>query len=143
VTLVRPRIAPRSLCPSFWLPIAPSAELFVPQPAFKLAFSIVSPSGLLIIDGPTWKRHRKLAQSAFLPNSLRQVLTVTNQMMDKAIDKWGANLGAERELHAELSAFTLDVVAATSFSVDLNTFEDTTSHSTFLSLNCTSMIAQL
>jgi cytochrome P450 len=103
----------------------------VPQPGFKNPFSYISPSGLLIIEGQTWKRHRKLAQLAFLPNSLRHVLRVTNQMMDKAINKWGSNLGAERELHSELSAFTLDVVAATSFSVDLNSFEDVTSHSSY------------
>jgi hypothetical protein len=53
-------------------------------------------------------------------------------MMDKAVAKWSLNPSVPREVHSELSAFTLDVVADTAFSVDFKSFDDTTKHSSFL-----------
>lgn len=73
--------------------------------------------GLLTNEPPAWKRQRRLIQPAFHNDRIREYAAIMVQRTDDTVAGWRD--GEVRDLHADLMALTLRIVAETLFGVDL------------------------
>ena len=76
-------------------------------------------SGLLVLEGQDWMRHRRILQPAFNTQVLRETLNqVVPEKVNELIGYWKQGALDEREIDANshLSALTLDIIGPTAFS---------------------------
>jgi cytochrome P450 len=74
-------------------------------------------NGLLTSGGDYWKKQRKLAQPAFQPKNIHNYAEIMVRLTDKALKTWKD--GEERDIHLDMMAITLDIVAKTLFDADV------------------------
>ena len=74
-------------------------------------------SGLVVLEGPDWMRHRRILQPAFNTALLRETLTtVVPDKVNELISYWNTAAAREIDAHSHLSALTLDIIGPTAFS---------------------------
>jgi cytochrome P450 len=73
-------------------------------------------TGLLTAEGDLWKRQRKLAAPSFQP---RHLATYADAMVDATSSALGGWADGERDLHADFTAITLDIVLRTLFGASV------------------------
>jgi cytochrome P450 len=83
--------------------------------------------GLLLSEGETWRRHRRLAQPAFHAEALRSYAATMSEAARTTAESWGPR--RELDLHAEMMRLTLNIVARTLFGHDLGDDAAVISHS--------------
>lgn len=77
--------------------------------------------GLLTSEGDFWRAHRKLAQPAFQPASLRGFVRTMADATDDMLDRLGRLPdGATIDVHAEMMRVTLRIAGMTLFGADLD-----------------------
>lgn len=74
-------------------------------------------NGLLLSEGDTWRRNRRLAQPAFHASAIRSYATAMSSLTEDTLDGWGERKALD--VHAELMRLTLRIVARTLFGVDI------------------------
>ena len=77
-------------------------------------------NGLFVSDGDLWLRQRRLIQPAFHPNA---VAAYADQMVGQAqrmLAQWNAQASPQLDIHQEMKALTLQIVAGALFSADLS-----------------------
>lgn len=84
---------------------------------FTRQLSDVIGNGLLVSEGETWKRHRRLAQPGFHANAIRSYATTMAAISDETLDGWGPRRALD--LHAEMMGLTLRIVGRTLFGHDV------------------------
>jgi cytochrome P450 len=77
--------------------------------------------GLLTSEGELWRRQRRLAQPAFHPKRVAELVSTMVRSTETMLAEWGprAARGESVDLAAEMMRLTLDVVARTLFGADL------------------------
>jgi cytochrome P450 len=75
-------------------------------------------NGLLLSEGDTWRRQRRLVQPAFHHQQLQSYATLMTGAIERAMTGWRG--GETRDVHADLMAVTLDIVAASLFGTDVS-----------------------
>lgn len=73
--------------------------------------------GLLTNEGAAWRAQRKHIQPAFHQERIRRYGEVMSRLTEQTIDHWID--GERRDLHADMMALTLRIVAQTLFGVEL------------------------
>ncbi|HVZ85483.1 MAG TPA: cytochrome P450 [Polyangia bacterium] len=74
-------------------------------------------NGLLINDGESWRRQRRLLQPAFHQRQLEAYADAMVTAAEGGVASWGS--GEVRNVHDDMMAVTLNIVAATLFGADL------------------------
>eukprot|EP01114_Cavostelium_apophysatum_P008874 TRINITY_DN2178_c0_g1_i2.p1 TRINITY_DN2178_c0_g1~~TRINITY_DN2178_c0_g1_i2.p1 ORF type:complete len:479 (-),score=109.67 TRINITY_DN2178_c0_g1_i2:92-1528(-) len=77
--------------------------------------------GLLPLDGPVWKRHRKMLQPAFAPSHLKRSVDVTNHFVSELFAEWKTKKTVD--VHHEFTNLALFVVGKWSFGIHLGEVE--------------------
>jgi cytochrome P450 len=72
--------------------------------------------GLLTSEGETWRRHRQLAQPAFQVSAVQRYAPVMVEHTQRMLARWQD--GRQVDVHAELTALTLGIVAKVLFDAD-------------------------
>ena len=85
------------------------------------ALRVVLGNGLVTSGGAFWKRQRRIAQPAFLSESVRQFAPVITRLAAETADDWerAAAAGATVDACADMMRLTLLIVAETLFGDDL------------------------
>lgn len=74
--------------------------------------------GLLTSEGDFWRRQRKLAQPAFHRDKIASYAEIMTESAGRLLDSWTG--GETRDIHSEMMAVTLDIVARCLFQSDLS-----------------------
>ena len=74
--------------------------------------------GLLVNEGDSWRRQRRLLQPAFHQKHLQSYGTLMVAAAARAADGWRA--GEVRDMHEEMMGVTLNIVAETLFGADVS-----------------------
>ena len=93
------------------------ADAFRKDRVSKLLSRVVG-NGLLVNEGESWKRQRRLVQPAFHHQQLQSYATLMVGAIERARDGWRG--GETRDVHADMMGVTLDIVAETLFGADLS-----------------------
>lgn len=91
---------------------------YVKGEAFQETLGPVLGSGLLNSEGEAWRRQRHLIQPAFDPDRISTYAEMMTDVTDRRIDAWAD--GERRNVHADMSALTLEIVGRTLFGVDVS-----------------------
>ena len=93
-------------------------ENYVKGEAFQKTLGPVLGNGLLNSEGEFWRRNRHLIQPAFCPERIAEYAEMMVEVTDRRIDGWAD--GQRRNVHADMTALTLEIVGRTLFGVDLS-----------------------
>src|SRR5215831_8586332 len=75
-------------------------------------------NGLLLSEGETWRRQRRLVQPAFHHQQLQSYAALMVGAVERAMAGWRD--GETRDVHADMMAVTLDIVAESLFGTDVS-----------------------
>jgi cytochrome P450 len=75
-------------------------------------------NGLLVNEGESWRRHRRLAQPAFHRRRVEAFGETMVSFTERMLDGWAD--GETRDVHAEMMHLTLEIVAKTLFDTDIS-----------------------
>jgi cytochrome P450 len=76
-------------------------------------------NGLLVNEGESWRRQRRLLQPAFHQRQLQSYAAVMVGAIERAADTWQG--GQVRDVHEDMMGVTMSVVAETLFGADIST----------------------
>ncbi len=93
------------------------AELFRKDRTSRLLSRVVG-NGLLVNEGESWRRQRRLLQPAFHQRQLQSYATVMVRAIERASAAWQA--GQVRNVHEDMMGVTLNIVAETLFGADVS-----------------------
>jgi cytochrome P450 len=108
------------------------ASAFRKMPAVK-TLQVFTGDGLLVNDGATWVRHRRLAAPAFHHRRIVAYQAIAAQAAREAIAGW--HDGQIIDLEQEMKRLTLTVVGRALFTRDVNEVADGLSHDIDTALN--------
>lgn len=74
-------------------------------------------NGLLTSEGDFWRRQRHLAQPAFHRERIAAYSEVMSRFAERRLERW--HDGEQLDIHEEMMALTLEIVAKTLFDTDL------------------------
>eukprot|EP00124_Ichthyophonus_hoferi_P004357 Ihof_evm3s469 gene=Ihof_evmTU3s469 len=83
---------------------------------FTRIFSTLGSTLLLIMNGPEWKRHRKLIQPTFGTTQLPLVRDITNSEMSILLKKWRSAANCQVNLKKDLASVSMNVIGQLSLS---------------------------
>lgn len=75
-------------------------------------------TGLLTSEGEFWLRQRRLIQPAFSRERIATYAPVMVEFADRLVESW--NDGETRDVHAEMTRLTLEIIARTMFGADVS-----------------------
>lgn len=89
-------------------------------------FSEMGPLGLFASNGDAWVAQRSLVMRAFDPAHLRGYFPTMVQVTGRLLERWrrAAARREEIDLLADLTRYTVDVVAGLALGTDINTIEE-------------------
>ncbi|HEX3904624.1 MAG TPA: cytochrome P450 [Polyangia bacterium] len=93
------------------------AESFRKDRTSRLLSRVVG-NGLLVNEGESWRRQRRLLQPAFHQRQLQSYAELMVGAIERAADKWRD--GEVRNVHEDMMGVTLTIVAETLFGADLS-----------------------
>jgi len=93
------------------------AESFRKDRTSRLLSRVVG-NGLLVNEGESWRRQRRLIQPAFHHRQLQSYATVMTAAIERAAGTWQP--GQVRNVHEDMMAVTLNIVAETLFGADVS-----------------------
>jgi cytochrome P450 len=93
------------------------AEAFRKDRTSRLLSRVVG-NGLLVNEGDSWRRQRRLLQPAFHQRQLQSYAAVMTGAIARAAGGWQA--GQVRNVHEDMMAVTLNIVAETLFGADVS-----------------------
>src|SRR5450755_3914082 len=92
-------------------------ELFRKDRTSRLLSRVVG-NGLLVNEGDSWRRQRRLLQPAFHHRQLQSYAAVMTGAIERAARGWQP--GQVRNVHEDMMAVTLNIVAETLFGADVS-----------------------
>jgi cytochrome P450 len=93
------------------------ADAFRKDRTSRLLARVVG-NGLLVSEGEPWRRQRRLVQPAFHHRQLQSYAALMVGAIERAMAGWRG--GEVRDLHAEMMAVTLSIVAESLFGADVS-----------------------
>jgi cytochrome P450 len=93
------------------------ADAFRKDRTSKLLARVVG-NGLLVNEGESWRRQRRLVQPAFHHQQLQSYAALMVGAIERARAGWRD--GETRDVHADMMAVTLDIVAESLFGADVS-----------------------
>ena len=92
------------------------SHLFIKDRPLQISTAVFG-KGLLTSEGDYWRRQRRLIQPAFLQQQVRGYGATMVDAAERMVDSWRD--GQVRDVAADLTRLTLDIVARTLFRADL------------------------
>jgi cytochrome P450 len=92
-----------------------NAKNYTKSPNYQ-GLKLVLGEGLVTSEGEFWRRQRKLSQPAFHRERIASFVTTMVDETDQMLARWDENVGGVVDIHAEMMALTLRIVARTLFS---------------------------
>ena len=93
------------------------ADVFRKDYTSRLLSRVVG-NGLLLSEGESWRRQRRLLQPAFHHQQLQSYAALMVGAIERAMAGWRD--GQARDVHADMMAVTLDIVAESLFGADVS-----------------------
>src|SRR6478609_8041885 len=93
------------------------ADAFRKDRVSKLLSRVVG-NGLLVNEGESWKRQRRLVQPAFHHQQLQSYAALMTGAIERARAGWRG--GETRDVHADMMGVTLEIVAQSLFGADVS-----------------------
>ena len=93
------------------------ADAFRKDRTSRLLSRVVG-NGLLVNEGESWRRQRRLLQPAFHHRQLQSYAAVMTDAIEQASSSWKP--GEVRNVHEDMMAVTLNIVARTLFGADVS-----------------------
>jgi cytochrome P450 len=93
------------------------ADAFRKERTSRLLSRVVG-NGLLLSEGETWRRQRRLVQPAFHHQQLQSYAALMTGAIARAMGGWRG--GEVRDVHADMMGVTLDIVAQSLFGADVS-----------------------
>ena len=93
------------------------ADAFRKERTSRLLSRVVG-NGLLLSEGETWRRQRRLVQPAFHHQQLQSYAALMVGAIERAMGGWRG--GEVRDVHADLMEVTLNIVAQSLFGADVS-----------------------
>lgn len=93
------------------------ADVFRKDYTSRLLSRVVG-NGLLLSEGETWRRQRRLVQPAFHHQQLQSYAALMVGAIERPMAGWRD--GETRDVHADMMAVTLDIVAESLFGTDVS-----------------------
>ena len=93
------------------------ADAFRKDHTSRLLSRVVG-NGLLVSEGETWRRQRRLVQPAFHHQQLQSYAALMVAAIERAMAGWRD--GETRDVHADMMAVTLNIVAESLFGTDVS-----------------------
>ena len=93
------------------------ADAFRKDRTSKLLSRVVG-NGLLVNEGESWKRQRRLVQPAFHHQQLQSYAALMTGAIERARAGWRG--GETRDVHADMMGVTLEIVAQSLFGADVS-----------------------
>lgn len=93
------------------------AEAFHKDRTSRLLSRVIG-NGLLVNDGESWRRQRKLLQPAFHQQQLQSYASLMVEAIERACTGW--RVGEVRNIHEDMMGVTLRIVAGTLFGADVS-----------------------
>ena len=93
------------------------ADAFRKDRVARLLSRVVG-NGLLVNEGESWRRQRRLVQPAFHHQQLQSYAALMVGAIERALAGWRD--GETRDVHADMMAVTLDIVAESLFGTDVS-----------------------
>ncbi|WP_336339435.1 cytochrome P450 [Haloarcula brevis] len=75
--------------------------------------------GLLLNEGDDWRRQRHLVEPAFDPDRIAGYAEMMTRVTDRLLETWTP--GEPRDIGADMTELTLEIVAAALFDIDIRT----------------------
>lgn len=88
---------------------------YVKSPSYK-GLKLVLGEGLVTSEGEFWRRQRRLSQPAFHRERVASFVEAMVNETDRMLARWEEHVGEVMDIHAEMMALTLRIVARTLFS---------------------------
>jgi cytochrome P450 len=92
------------------------------QDFLRKKFGLVVGNGLVVAEGESWVRQRKLAQTAFASERLKALAGAMTETTDEALDGWRdhAAQGQPIDIQSEMMHLILAILTRTLFGVDMS-----------------------
>jgi cytochrome P450 len=100
-----------------------NAKNYTKSPNYQ-GLKLVLGEGLVTSEGEFWRRQRKLSQPAFHRERIASFVTTMIDETDQMLARWDENVGGVVDIHAEMMALTLRIVARTLFSTAVGSEAD-------------------
>ena len=115
---------------------------YTKSPSYK-GLRLVIGTGLLTSEGDFWRRQRKLAQPAFHRDRLAGFAETMAASTKEMLDRWDETLlGAEFDVHEEMTRLTFRLVGQTLFSTDIDGDAKSIGHALTIALHHANEYAQ-
>jgi cytochrome P450 len=88
---------------------------YVKSPSYK-ALKLILGEGLVTSEGEFWRRQRRLSQPAFHRDRIASFVDAMVDETDRMLARWDEHVGEVMDIHSEMMALTLRIVARTLFS---------------------------
>jgi cytochrome P450 len=82
--------------------------------------------GLFVLEGDTWKQHRKLVQPAFHTKRIANYADIIRKSTLAAVDAWGD--GTVVDMESEMTTLTMRIIAQVLFSIDIRDSQHIAEH---------------
>ena len=93
------------------------ADAFSKDRATHMLSRVVG-NGLLVNEGDSWRRQRRLVQPAFHHQQLQSYASLMTRAAERGLADWRA--GETRDVHADMMAVTMNIVAEALFGADVS-----------------------
>lgn len=92
------------------------------QDFLRKKFGLVVGNGLVVAEGDSWVRQRKLAQTAFGSDRLKALAPAMTETTDEALERWRdhAARGEAIDIQSEMMHLILAILTRTLFGVDMS-----------------------
>ncbi|KAJ3288531.1 hypothetical protein HK104_008124 [Borealophlyctis nickersoniae] len=86
----------------------------------KLLFGLLGKSTVIGIEGPEWKKHRKVISGAFTNTHLNASMPKINEVLETLFPIWDSNIaaGTPTEVYKDISTMALDALGHAVLGVD-------------------------
>ncbi|MGY2047595.1 cytochrome P450 [Methylobacterium sp. JK268] len=96
---------------------------FARLPAGRRVLGPIAGRGLVLAEGEAWRRQRRVLAPAFTPRTVPLMAGHIARATEGFLRRLDARAGAPVDLHAEMQRVSLDIAAASMFSLETGAFE--------------------
>lgn len=92
-------------------------QRFIKGELIQQVLGSINEQGLLVTEGDKWRRLRTRINPAFHPDRIAEYAPTMTRMTERLVDQWDD--GEKRDIHSDMMALTLEIVAHALFGTDI------------------------